>query len=125
MTLLSNWLVTVLYGDAYREAGQVLMIQVWAGMFVYLGMASGNWLIIENHQQLAFYRTFLGAIINIMLNLVLIPVYGLMGAAVATVISYMFAGFLFDFFNKSTRHTFFMKVDAFAMKGIWWNSGRG
>lgn len=118
MTFLSDWLVTLLYGEVYREAGRVLMIQIWAGIFVSLGVISGSWLTSENLPSLAFYRTFLGMTINITLNFVLIPVYGMIGAAIATVISYMFAGFVFDLFNKSTRHTFFMKIGAFAMKGI-------
>ncbi|MDD2720629.1 MAG: flippase [Gallionella sp.] len=122
MTFLSDRLIIMLYGEAYREAGQVLMVNIWAGIFVFLGMASGSWLASENLQQIAFYRTFGGALINILLNLVLIPVYGLVGAAVATVISYMFAGFLFDLFHEKTKSTFFMKVAAFSMKGISLNS---
>lgn len=118
MTFLSGWLVSVLYGEAYRGAGQVLMINIWAGIFVFLGVASGSWLASENLQQIAFYRTFAGAIINIVLNFVLIRTCGLIGAAIATVVSYMFAGFLFDFFNEKTKAVFFMKAAAFSMKGI-------
>jgi O-antigen/teichoic acid export membrane protein len=116
MTFLSNWLVTSLYGEAYREAGRVLMIHIWAGVFVFLGVASGKWFLSENLQRLAFYRTFSGAIINVILNFILMPIYGVIGAAIATVISYMFAGFLFDLFNKNTKYLFFMKINAFAMK---------
>jgi O-antigen/teichoic acid export membrane protein len=118
MTFLSDWLVILLYGEAYRLAGQVLMIQAWAGIFVFLGVASGAWLTSENLQHLAFYRTFSGVVVNVLLNIILIPSYGLTGAAIATVISYMIAGFLFDFFHKNTKAIFFMKVNAFAMKRI-------
>jgi len=41
-----------------------------------------------------------------------------MGAAAAAVIGYMIAGFIFDLFNNETRRMFFMKVDAFILKGI-------
>jgi O-antigen/teichoic acid export membrane protein len=125
MTFLSGWIVNVLYGEAYRGAGQILMVNIWAGVFVFMGVASGSWLASENLQKIAFYRTFAGAVINIMLNLVLIPAYGVVGAAIATVISYMFAGFLFDFFNEKTKATFYMKLSAFAMKGIKSNSVAG
>ncbi len=116
VSFLSDWLVVFLYGDAFKTAGPVLMINVSAGVFVFLGVASGSWLISENLQFLAFYRTFCGLIVNISLNSVLIPKYGLIGAAVATVVSYMVAGLLFDYFHEKTKSTFFMKVNAFLFK---------
>lgn len=118
ITFLSDWLVVLLYGELFREAGKVLMIQAWASVFVFLGVASGSWYTSENLQLYAFYRTFFGAIINIMLNLFLIPNYGLVGAAIATLISYMSAGLLFDLYNNNTKRIFLMKIYAFGMKGI-------
>lgn len=118
MTFLSNWVVELLYGVAYREAGPVLMIHIWAGVFVALGATSSSWLINENLQQIALYRTLSGAITNVVLNLILIPNYGMVGAAIATVISYMIAGFVFDLFSNKTRRMFFMKIDALFLKGI-------
>jgi O-antigen/teichoic acid export membrane protein len=118
MTFLSNWVVELLYGVAYREAGPVLMIHIWAGVFVALGATSSSWLINENLQQFAFYRSLSGAITNVILNLILIPNYGMVGAAIATVISYMIAGFVFDLFSNKTRRMFFMKIDALFLKGI-------
>lgn len=110
MTFLSDWLVALLYGEAYREAGSVLMIHIWTGIFVSLGVASGAWLINQNLQPFAFYRTFSGAIINIILNLVLIPAYGMIGAAIATVIAQVMAALVFDVFTHKTRVAFVMKL---------------
>jgi O-antigen/teichoic acid export membrane protein len=110
MTFLSERLVTVLYGDTYKDAGQVLMIYIWAGVFVSLGVASGAWLTSQNLQNHAFYRTFFGAIINVIMNLVLIPIYGMIGSAIATVIAQMMAALLFDVFSSKTRIGFFMKL---------------
>ena len=44
MTFLSDWLITLLYGEAYKDAGRVLIIHIWAGVFVSIGVASGSWL---------------------------------------------------------------------------------
>lgn len=121
-TFLSDWIVAFLYGEAYQGAGEVLKIHVWASVFVFLGVASSAWLTSENLKHIAFYRTLSGAMINVALNFALIPIFGIVGAAVATVISYMVAGFLFDLFNKKTRKMFFMKIAAFSMKGIKPNS---
>jgi O-antigen/teichoic acid export membrane protein len=118
MTFLSDWLVVTLYGEAFRAAGQVLMVHVWAGVFVALGVASGSWFISENLQRLAFYRTFLGATINIGLNLLLIPALGLLGAAVATIISQSMAAFFFDLLTRRTRMVFFMKLKTLGFSNL-------
>jgi len=110
MTFLSDWLITFLYGDIYKDAGQVLIIHIWAGVFVSLGVASGSWFTSENLQQYAFYRTSSGAIINIILNLILIPMVGLIGAAIATVIAQSMAALFFDVVTKKTRMVFYMKL---------------
>lgn len=112
-TFLSDWLVAMLYGAAYQGAGEILKIHVWASVFVFLGVASSAWLTSENLQRYAFYRTFAGAAINIMLNLQLIPAYGILGAVIATVIAQSMAAFIFDVFTEKTRVMFYMKVKAF------------
>lgn len=110
MSFLSDWLVTLLYGEAYREAGQVLMIHIWAGVFVSLGVASGSWFTSENLQSYAFHRTLLGVIINVVLNLILIRKFGLIGAAIATVTAQSMAALFFDALTKRTRIVFLMKL---------------
>ena len=118
IALFSDWIVQILYGTAYRDAGPVLMIHVWTGVFVALGTASSTWLLSESLQRFALFRTLSGAMASLVLNVALIPHYGNMGAAAAAVIGYMIAGFIFDLFNNETRRMFFMKVDAFILKGL-------
>jgi len=90
-----------------------LMIHIWAGVFVSLGVASSRWFITENLQSLSFWRTFYGMVINLILNFILIPKFGVQGAAVATLISQVIAAYIFDFFNYKTRVMFFMKTKSF------------
>ncbi|MGO8823337.1 MAG: flippase [Desulfomonilaceae bacterium] len=88
MTVASGQIVHILFGENYAASASVLSIQTWAGVFVCLGVASSSWLTAENLQKYSFYRTLIGAVVNVSLNFVLIPNYGIKGAAVATVISY-------------------------------------
>jgi O-antigen/teichoic acid export membrane protein len=113
-SFIGDWLVMSLYGKAYHDSVAVLMIHIWAGVFVSLGAASGKWYLLENYHVLAFARTFLGLLVNLGLNLFLIPKYGINGAAISTLLSYAFAGFMFDLFCTETRDTFFMKLRAIA-----------
>ena len=107
MTFLSGWLVTLLYGAAYSEAGKVLMINIWAGVFVFIGVASSKWFISEGLQKYLTINTVVGAIVNILLNLFLIPKYGIYGAAIATVISQALASYFMNLIFKRTRLNFF------------------
>ena len=115
MTFLSNWIVNLLYGSAYNQAGSVLMIHIWAGVFVFLGVASGKWFMAENLQKYSFYRTLAGAIINIVLNYILIPIHGIYGAAFATLVSQSTASYLFNMTNKKLRYTFLLQTNAFLL----------
>ncbi|MFN3545097.1 MAG: flippase [Thiobacillus sp.] len=110
MTFFSDWLVVLLFGIDYVEAGSVLALHIWSGLFVFIGLASGSWYLNENLQMMAFNRSLLGAVINILANLLLIPAYGIVGAAIGTVLSQMAAAYLFDFLHPKTRINFWMKT---------------
>ena len=110
MTFLSTSIVTILFGEAYRAGGAVLAIHIWASVFVFLGVASGKWFLAENRQVLSLQRTVLGAVANVALNLWMIPLYGAIGAALATVASQAVAAWLFDLMQPSTRPMFVMKL---------------
>jgi len=112
MTFLSTPIVVLLFGEAYADSGSVLAIHIWAAVFVFLGVASGKWFIAENLQVLSLQRTLMGAFANIFFNLWLIPFYGTIGAAVATIASYAIAAFFADLFQKETRRMFVMKLNA-------------
>jgi O-antigen/teichoic acid export membrane protein len=106
MTFLSDGIVGLLYGAQYNEAGSVLMVHIWAGVFVFLGVASGQWLLSENLQIFSTMNTTIGAIVNIGLNYMLIPRMGIEGSAWATLISYCIAGYLCLLIWKKTRINF-------------------
>ncbi len=84
-------LVTLLYGQTYLESGPVLSLHIWASIAVFMGVASDRYLIIAQMQKITLYRTLIGMLSNIMLNYFLIPPYGALGAAWATLISYSLA----------------------------------
>lgn len=115
MTFLSGTIVTLLFGEAYSSAGAVLAVHVWAGIFVSLGVASARWFLLENLLSSLFYRTVIGAIVNVGLNLILIPAFGVVGAAIATLFSYSVAAFWYDIFTAKTRPSFIMKLKSFAV----------
>ena len=112
-TFLADWIVNILYGSIYQEAATILQIYIWAFVFVSLGVVSSKYLVAENLEIYAMYRSILGAIINITLNWYLIPIYGIKGAAIATLITQIFVAYLFLFCFQSTRYNFWTVTSAF------------
>ena len=115
ISFFSQDIIKLLYGEAFIAASDVLIIHIWAGVFVFLGIASSKWFILENLQKYSFYRTLAGAIINLILNYILIPYYGIIGAAIATLISQFVASYFFNLFNKKLINTFILQT-----KAIFW-----
>jgi O-antigen/teichoic acid export membrane protein len=113
MTFLSDWVVELLYGSEYSEAASVLMIHIWAGVFVALGVTASKWVISENLLQNALIRTTAGAVLNIVLNYILIQRYNIVGVAFATLISYFFVNYFSLSFYKKTRKCFLQQTEAF------------
>jgi O-antigen/teichoic acid export membrane protein len=93
-------LIYKLYKPEYAYAARTLSVHIWSGVFVFLGAASSQYLIAENFNKLTFVRTGFGAIVNIILNLILIPKMGMMGAAIATLVAYFSATFFIIFIPK-------------------------
>jgi O-antigen/teichoic acid export membrane protein len=118
-TLLADWVILILYGTDFQEAADVLRIYIWAGVFVTLGIASSKWLVAENLQRYLFYITALGAVLNIICNFWLIPIYGIKGAAFATLVAQGTVGFLSLSFFKKTRHNFLLAAKSLSIYGAY------
>ncbi len=88
ITFASDILATTLLGQEYVEVGKMLTLHIWATPFVFLGIARNRWVMAENLTRFSLVATSSGALSNIILNLLLIPNYEGIGAAIATVISY-------------------------------------
>jgi polysaccharide transporter, PST family len=116
ISLFSNYLVTLFFGSNYLESAHILSIHIWASLFVFLGVSASPWFVAEKLTIYSFYITALGAMINIAMNLVLIPRYGGTGAAIATVVSYAAASFLLNAVNPITRKIFKIQVQSMLMR---------
>lgn len=105
VTIFSDQIILLLFGSEYASAAPVLTIYIWAGVAVFLGVASSQYLISENLTMLSFFRTFIGMIMNVALNFFLIPKYGIIGSAIATLISYSLVAFVPAFHNEYKYQT--------------------
>ncbi len=97
-------IIDLVYDPSYFPsilAFQILIIGAGIGI---LNSPFSHALVISNQQRKAFWIVFFGAILNVILNLILIPKYSLYGAALASLIAGLLMLFLlFKFTSKFTR----------------------
>lgn len=86
--LASDWIIGFLYGSHFLGAAAILRIYIWSGMAVSIGIVINFYLLNENYIKISFYSNLVGMLSNVLLNIILIPLYGISGAAFATLISY-------------------------------------
>lgn len=112
ISLSSELWVGFIFGKTFLEASFPLSIHVWSAAFAFLGFVSSLWFTTENLQKYILYRTCAGAVCNFALNFVLIPKFGINGAAIATLFSQFVASYFFNLFTNRTQIMFKMQTIA-------------
>jgi O-antigen/teichoic acid export membrane protein len=108
LTIFAPQIITLLYGAKFISAVPVLQIYIWSSVATFLGVASSQYLVAENLTKLSFYRTLLGMMANVALNFILIPKIGIVGSALATLISYSLATFSIIFYKNTYNQVIMM-----------------
>jgi O-antigen/teichoic acid export membrane protein len=101
--IVSPWLIDTLYGEVYSQASTILRIHIFASLFIYMRVMLSQWFVSKKLARFSLFSQVSGAVVNVALNLLLIPYYGVLGAAVATVISYAVSAYFCLFCFKQTR----------------------
>jgi O-antigen/teichoic acid export membrane protein len=112
LSLTARSIILLLYGDKFSNAIPVLQIMSWKLVFVSLFASSGQLIIIENIQRYAAVRNILGCVVCIILNLFLIPVWGIIGSAVASLATISFSGYFSHLVILPYRHLFQLQTSA-------------
>lgn len=118
MTLLSKPIILIVYGEAFLPATPVLSCAVWFVTFGYYGMVRNIWILAEGQQKYLWIINLCGAVMNVIVNLILIPLYGAVGAAVASVITQFFTNFVLCFVIKPIRKCGYLILKSFNPKNL-------
>ena len=104
--ILGEFIVRILYGTAYLGAVETLRISIWYETFAMIGTARGIWILCEDKNKYVKYYLFIGAVVNLILNWWMIPIWGINGAAIATLITQFITSLIAPLAFKATReHT--------------------
>ena len=102
-TILAKPIVQILYGIDYSKTATVLQILVWYVAFSQMGRIRNIWILSEGKQKILWKINLAGALLNIIINAALIPVWGAFGAAFASFMTQVFTNFVLGFIVKSLR----------------------
>lgn len=115
---LAKPLVYFMYGPDYLLAVNSVRIISWSSIFAFLGTARGIWVVIEDYNRYVKYYIGFGAIVNILLNLILIKYIGIDGAAIATLIAQFSVAIIGPLFIRQTRVSSKLMIESFILKGL-------
>lgn len=110
--LFAEQILSLLYGQAYLPAKNTLIVHLVGSVFIIQGVICTQWLIAENLQIYRVYRVLAGLVLNIIMNLFLIPKYGILGAACSTLITQVFSSVVFNGFSKPTQPMFKLQLQS-------------
>lgn len=118
VAIVSYFLIPMMFGPHYVESYNVLSVLLLGSIFAVFGSACTNLMIVYGLTYLRLVRAVIGLIINFALNLLLIPKYGVVGAAFASLVSQLFAAWLSNAFNKRTIECFKWQAETIFSLGI-------
>ena len=112
MTILSGFIINLLYGAEYADAAPALIVLVWAGVWVSMGYARAQVLIAEDATVMSMWASVAGAAVNVALNWLMIPAMGVLGSAIATLVSQIVAAHLSTLLVPRVRQFGIMQTKA-------------
>ena len=112
VSLLAKPIIGLLYGSQYLPAATVLAVYTWVLVPQCVDAVVYKWLFTENLQKYLVYRTVLAAVTSVVLDLVLIPRYGIWGATIAGVLAILVATVFSNLVFREIRQVFIMQIKA-------------
>lgn len=118
MTALADIIIGILYGVQYAPAAGALRLVVWFSTFSYIGGVRSIWILAENQQKHFWKINLSGAIVNVLLNAIMIPVCGIYGAAIASIVTQVFTNVITSMFIRSMRRNNVLLLKALDPRNI-------
>lgn len=118
MTILAKLIIFILYGSSYYASVSALRIVVWYTTFAYIGSVRNIWILAEEKQKYLWIINLSGALLNIVLNYILIPFMGINGAALASLFTQIFTNIIIGYIIKPIKDNNRILVQSISPRGI-------
>ncbi len=87
--VFAEWIINILAGESFSETIRVLQMTIFFGCFIPFAVLFGTILDAMGKPKINFYFTIGGSVINIISNYIFITNFGVIGAAIGTLTSYI------------------------------------
>ena len=124
MAVLAKPIVLLLYGADYAKTASILAVAVWYITFGYYGSVRNIWILAEEKQKYLTGINVAGAMANVVLNLCLIPLWGAVGAALASLVTQFFTNVIIGFIIKPIRRSNYLMLKSWNPKIVMGMLGR-
>lgn len=114
--IFAKSIVVLLYGEKFLGTVDALRIAIWFETFAMIGNARGIWIVSENKSKYVKSYLLIGVLINLILNTVLLPKFGIKGASVATLITQFTSSIIAPLLFKETRIHTKIVINSFLLK---------
>src|SRR6218665_2245783 len=101
-------LIRVIFGDKFMGGEKMLYLHMLTNIPVFLGSGSIIWIIVEGTPRQMLVKCILGGVVSVAANWVLIPKFGLAGAAISAVLAQLTACLIVNFFIE--RPLFYLQL---------------
>ncbi len=115
VTIFASEILNLLFGKDYLGGADVLKIRIWETVFAAIGVITGNWVLIEGKQKQTLIFSVFGMLINISLNLILIPLIGIKGAAISSLVSIIFVIIILPLCEQDMRNDVHRRILALSL----------
>lgn len=113
------YIINFLYGAEYEAAINILTVQIFSLIFIYLGQGRTPWVMAEEFTMLPLVANMIGAVLNVIMNYFFIEEFGIIGATYSTLITFSITSVLINVFFKKSIRIFKMQLKAlFLFSGI-------
>lgn len=95
MLIFSEPVINLLYGEEYNGAYLVIIIMLIGTIAMTYFKMIASYFIVVNKQKISFVFLTISVIVNVVGNMIMIPILGIYGAAWSSAISYLICSMLF------------------------------
>ena len=121
ITIFARHIILLLYGEKYIHAVTSLSLVVWYTSFSYFGGVNNLYMVAEGKTKWVQVTTLFGSLLNIGLNFLLIPCLGVVGSALASLLTQVFANFILIACIPSLRGCFILIIQGITLKNLFFN----
>ena len=110
--------IWLLYGKAYLPAAKPLKIITWYTAFSYFGVARNAWMVCNEKQKYLKYMYIVAALMNVLMNVIFIPLWGAAGAAFASLLTEISTSIILPYCIKPVRPNARLMIEAILLKSV-------